>query len=466
MRLSKGVLAVCFLVIGITYLQSYKVSSASDTERGSFSQPFAWERWSETVEHDTFSYALCNEHLPDEANFLTGDFNGDGRADLLCIYPITGGGFLPYLQYASHNGYSQWTQPRGNPHMVRCDTAMFVTDVQNDGLADAVCMHYRGNGENWVVAQRSIPGHASGQHAFYGPNIVEISTSATVQGNLCTTYNTGDVDGDGKPELICTYRETNGDTVTYALRLDGFNVNDWTAISPVSGPLSVNIRQCLQIHVGDIDGNGQTDIVCTYRYPSGTTATFVQLATEGEYEVSSWQRWSDFASPSFFNMDACELLEMGEIDGDGKADRICIYRYPSGSRAVWVQTDSEATEGSKYGTWVRWSPNQSNTDCTTLHAGDVNRDGLTDLLCTARYSTYSQTMVQYSTGSAYTNWQPWGEVTPHELFEINQCDSIEFDDASGDGRMDLICVYFYENSSSATFVQGAMYEVFLPIVIK
>ena len=107
------------------------------------------------------------------------------------------------------------------------------------------------------------------------------------------------------------------------------------------------------METGDVDGNGLEDLICTYVYPSGNSATFVQLI-DGDV-ASGWILWSGTDIASEFDIEDCQMLQTGQLDGDGRADRICVLPHAVGGTKVLVQTDSDATVGLAFGKWEDWS---------------------------------------------------------------------------------------------------------------
>ncbi|MCB0009950.1 MAG: hypothetical protein KDE04_25970, partial [Anaerolineales bacterium] len=231
---------------------------------------------------------------------------------------------------------------------------------------------------------------------------------------------------------------------------------------------SFRLDICGDLDSGDVDGNGELDWICFYEYPDGHTATFVQLAQGGSY--SSWRRWSPSAMAGAFQRSRCHYFHVVDVDGDGLADRLCMYQNGAES-GILVQTDGPATTGLQFGDWESWFVWSGDVlkcrdfDGAVPEVIDVNGDGLSDILCAYRYSAnFMLTWIQPSSGSDYGPWAGW---SPALDFDLALCDAFMAADVNRDQHTDLICAYRFPDGSTATFVQRVeLYRAALPIVIR
>lgn len=293
----------------------------------------------------------------------------------------------------------------------------------------------------------------------YGPRDSLISTwqgsSPYQDGNFdvtrCSTLKLFEVDGDNRPDLVCTYDYGSARTRTFVQYATSPGVlSTWTSASPYHDG-TFDVRKCKTIEQADVDGDGRVDLVCPYRYGGGQTKTFVQLGTG-----SGFTAWTLHGSSSFqsFDLDTCSSVHVARVDANAWPDLVCTRNYGSSSTQTWVAYGS----ASGFASWAAASPYQSYTfdvgRCRGVETADLNGDGRSDLLCVYDYgSASSRTFVQYAQAGGYSAWTnvgPYADGT----FDAARCKKIEALDMTGDGRPDLVCPYDYGSGGTATLIQS------------
>jgi FG-GAP-like repeat/IPT/TIG domain/Secretion system C-terminal sorting domain len=224
-------------------------------------------------------------------------------------------------------------------------------DFNGDGKVDLFVA--RGSSSfNTVLPNTSTGGSLS----FGRP--VQVANSGTDEEGAAA----GDLDGDGKPDIVVTngigaasisiYRNTStASTISFAPRVD---------LPVVGGPYSVTI--------GDLDGDGKSDIV---------------IANNGANQVSFYRNTSVAGSLSF----AARLditvgsspfgIAIGDLDGDGKPDLVVNGEGPIDSLYV-LQNNSSP------GQLAFGSPlNIGYTGGFNAVIGDFDGDGKSDIAVAA-----------------------------------------------------------------------------------
>ena len=180
--------------------------------------------------------------------------------------------------------------------------------------------------------------------------------------------------------------------------------------------------------VGDFNGDGRADIVTFLRSDYGGTSTgdvYVALSTGASFGVS--QKWHEFFCISG------EWCQVGDFNGDRKAD---IVSFSQGSAAdVFVALSSGAT----FGTGVRWNDFFcAGTEVCAV--GDFNGDGADDVITFLRSNyaatnpqTFGDVFVGLSDGGgSFIAGPKWNEefCTGSEVCKTG--------DFNGDGRKDVV----------------------------
>jgi hypothetical protein len=276
---------------------------------------------------------------------MTGDFNGDGKTDVAC-YTGASGVWAIALSTGSSLAVQNWSSSLAPavPISNQCTTG----DFNGDGLTDLIC--YGGDGD-WYLGIST----GNGFTPRSWPGGLAPATPIT---NQCTT---GDFDGDGRTDLIC-YDGGDGGAWTVAFSTgDSFTAQTYTTGIAVASPIT---NQCM---TGDFNGDGMTDLIC---YTGSGGVWVVGLSTGSGFIALGW---SSNLAPAIPIRNQCTN---GDFNGDGMTDLVC-----TGGAGDWYTSTSTGIAFAKT-SWGNGSfaPGVPITNhCTS---GDLNGDGMTDLICT------------------------------------------------------------------------------------
>lgn len=359
----------------------------------------------------------------------TGDYNGDGRADVLVRTP-TGELRMFIGDGSSFTGATVATYPSGWQ-------VIGSEDVDADGRADIVWYHgptqtlafWAMNGATVVRTGGQVIGSnnqalSTGDYNGDGRADVLIRTPTgelrmfigdgnTFTGSTVATYPSGwqvigsqDVDADGRSDIVWYH----GPTQTLA-----YWIMNGASVARTGGQVIGSNNQGLA--TGDYNGDGRADVLI--RSPNGELRMFIgdgnlfSGATVATYP-SGWQV-----------VGSRKLKDIRDVDGDEKSDFVWFHQ-PSQTLAFWIMNVS---------TQVRTGGQSLGAGHTALSTGDYNGDGLTDAI--SRTSGGALWM-WISTGTGFTG-------TNIGTYPAGW-DTIDSSDVDGDGKSDI--VFFHPPSQT------------------
>jgi FG-GAP-like repeat len=251
------------------------------------------DAWTELKVFDGKSFKQLKTVLPFKdatwwagAYVATGDTNGDGRDEIVEGLDAGCCTTLHVLDATTGNDLSGFF-PYGNNSEVGARVA--AGDLNGDGTADVIAVPL---GSTRISAFRVSGGAAFRTIDAFGGEITgPVSIAA------------GDLSGDARAEIVAAA------PTAYGVEVKIFNASTGTAetaLSPYGGESVSNVAVAL----GDVNGDGKTDIVLGADTPGGTEVEAVD--TDG-VELTQ-----------FYVLDASIVpgasIAAGDLDGDGKAE--------------------------------------------------------------------------------------------------------------------------------------------------
>jgi hypothetical protein len=252
------------------------------------------------------------------ASVAVADLDGDGRPDITVAN--FGDGTLSILRNMSTGGLLTSNSFAAPITLATAGgTAQVVArDIDGDGKVDLVTANYSTTSDAVSVFQNtSTPGNIT-----FAPR-VDLAGPDDSQEGLAV----GDIDGDGKPDLIVgSYRSANFSVYR--------NIGSPGSITTGSFAVPVTFVESAQVHRGgialaDIDGDGKLDVAIVGEY-SGSLYLYRNLSTPGSFTTSS------LAAPvtTFDSGYNSTTVAIGDLDGDGRPDVVIANAYGN-NLTVW-----------------------------------------------------------------------------------------------------------------------------------
>ncbi|OYY73043.1 VCBS repeat-containing protein, partial [Sphingomonas sp. 28-63-12] len=242
----------------------------------------------------------------------TGDFNGDGRADIL--WRNTNGDLTTWLGnanggYIDNSSVSYYAVPTSYK-------VVGVGDFNGDGFSDILWRSSTGTITDWL-------GTANGS---FQVNDANSTTSAPLDWNVA---GTGDFNGDGRSDIV--WRRVNGELSDWLGQPNGGFVSNGSVAGAV-----VETRWTIT-GVGDFNGDGRSDLL--WRSTSGELVDWLGRPDGG---------FSDNTPNAYYQVGTeWQVVGNGDYNGDGRAD--ILWRKTSGDLTSDQSPQFKALSGYKYG---------------------------------------------------------------------------------------------------------------------
>jgi hypothetical protein len=354
------------------------------------------------------------------ANITHGDFNEDGRDDIL----VSSSNLLLVTTTGADGFATARDVPFSHTNNYGGATAE-VGDINGDGHLDVVLIHddYSNNdGINDGDVLEVFFGDGKGSLTVQ-PRVIMGRRGSTLAG-------IGDFDGDGKLDLLLSegwndgpdgyagynWPDVNGPSA-WVWRGDGEGGFSPGAAQPVEAPGLDGASAPGTVTIADVNGDGKPDILF-----GGSNSTIPILLNDGKANlIPSTVALTDLGSFDAFGGYFLTGLAVADFNRDGLPDFVKISPH---IHALSVFLGQPGGAFKMTGTL----PLASDSNAIGIEAGDLNGDGILDL------------MVDASTGIETLLGRGDGTFGPHAEFVAPgfNVEVAHLGDVNGDGKLDVI----------------------------
>ena len=447
--------------LGYERLTSITESSEyGDASRSLNPTVFTYDDTPDTLTYNPITTNLSVNNISyKNATTVTGDFNGDGKMDII-LYPTYGpdskkkywlftnfqespyniGSEIPvpesfdeivpvsWLGGSSSYGYKlmqtqAWTLIKTNPSD---NTTTFSTYAT--GTASPVYFQYH---KSYVFPEliyynneQSYSKELSFQDSFLFRKFRPIPNKPTeerIVANIPKVFLSGDFNGDGLTDLIAveksiSYTQTYEHNTYDRVRLGGgsyfVNLDKRLTDNFVNNAGQLAMTDYSIIRVVDYNGDGKSDILV---FDSGKVTV---------YTLNDNNRLIQLCTYADSSINLNYPILMGDYNGDGKADFI----LPTGNGHNFVKYSSTGISfiKSKHHYSIPYSPSTQENDCSYVRhiiPTDFNLDGKTDLIYVVNSgcsnSGQASITVQYYKNTS-TNFAPAGSASTPASSTVDQ----------------------------------------------
>ena len=343
-----------------------------------------------------------------------GDFNGDGKPDIAVTNnsPNSVSVFLNTTVTGSatptFSAKTDFTATAGPVYVSICD-------FNGDGKPDMVVVNYAAAFVS-VFFNTTATGAAT-------PTFSAKTDFATV-GNFTRSVTTGDLNGDGKPDMAIA---NNASVSVY------FNTTATGAATPTFSARTdfANVVNVYQVSISDLNGDGKPDLISAN---NGSVSVLLNTTTTGA-ATPTFSANTNFASNA-----GASSVSISDLNDDGKPD-MAVVGGAVNQVSVFLNTTTPGAATPTFSTRVNFT---SGTTPYFVSTGDLNGDGKLDLVTT----NYNDNSV-----SVFLNTMILG-VTPASFsaktdFTVGSNPTwVSVGDINGDGKPDLAVANLIANSVS------------------
>jgi hypothetical protein len=302
-----------------------------------------------------FSFSISAQ-IDFEPHITVDDTGGTNGANSVFAADLDGDGDMDMISASGNDDKIAWyenTDGLGTfgPQQIISETvpgasSVYAADIDGDGDIDILAASYLDNTISWFAN--------NGQGVFGSRQIV--STLA----NGASSVYANDVDGDGDMDVFSA--SALDDKIAWYENINGQGSFGTQQV------ISINFDYPLDVVAGDIDGDGDMDILSGSRYSNSRVAWFKNTNGQGNF-VFQQELSTDIAY--------CRGAVLADIDGDGDLDIVATSWVFPEDRIIWFENTNG--QGNFNITPQLVGLLDDNARPETVYATDFDNDGKIDI---------------------------------------------------------------------------------------
>lgn len=300
---------------------------------------------------------------------LLADFNQDGKNDIL-------------VSRGSSNNISVLPNTSSGDSISFDSVINFPATGNNH--EDAATADFDGDGKLDFVITNSLGSNSISvfRNTTTGSAISFFAKSDYVVDNGPYLVAIGDLDGDGKPDIVTANNGSNTISVFRNISTPG-NIlfTPRTDLTVGTNPYGLAI--------GDLNGDGKPDIVVTTQGSSSSLLVLKNNSTTGTILLGPATPYGSIAGPF--------VVSLGDLDGDGKLD---LVANSAGSNSVIVMKNTSTISDISFLSGQESFFVGNYPVCVSI--ADLNGDGLPDIITSNRFSNNVSCLKNTSSGGTLT----------------------------------------------------------------
>ncbi|MGQ0620777.1 MAG: FG-GAP-like repeat-containing protein [Panacagrimonas sp.] len=291
-------------------------------------------------------------------DIAVGDLNGDGRPDL-AITNRSNNNVSILLNAAAPGASSPAFGVAGNILVGTQPTAVLMDDLNGDGRLDLSVTNFMGNTVSFLLNTTLVSGNGA-SFATAGAVVVGASPSGVA---------VGDLNGDGRPDLAVTNSDDNNVSVLLNVTAPGASPTTYAAAANVDvGAFPTFVSS------GDLNSDGRPDLVVT-NTDSDTVSVLLNAIAPGATSLTS----ASFAPAGNFDVGSSPVaVAVRDLNGDGRPD-LTVTNRDSDDISVLLNAIAPGATNLNPASFAAAQNFDVGTTPISVSVGDLNGDGQPDL---------------------------------------------------------------------------------------